>query len=365
MTAARPAVRWGATVGATVAGALVVVLAASAASADGRRGVVVFGIAGVLLLIAGLVFGSGVYPAGLVAIGVSFAFSLAGHQVGSVEVITATALLLLVDQLAAWAFDAATGAVERGRAISGRCLRVVAIVLIGAAVERAGPVCRGSPCARRTRGGSDRHRRCSRCARACRVAALGALGARGSHGAPCRHIVRSDEITASRRARRSLDRLEGVRHQSRAGRDDHRVRVRSAGGRVAEGVARAARRVRCSTPRSRRSTGRSRKPGAVRPTTWRWRASSRKYLEDVYSADPVPREALTDECEILVVGAGFAGLLLWHKLTRGRASSTSGSARRAATSAARGTGTAIRASPVTSSRTATSRCSRRWATSRR
>ena len=39
-----------------------------------------------------------------------------------------------------------------------------------------------------------------------------------------------------------------------------------------------------------------------------------KYLEDVYSAEPVPREALTDECEILVVGAGFAGLLLWHKL---------------------------------------------------
>ncbi len=39
-----------------------------------------------------------------------------------------------------------------------------------------------------------------------------------------------------------------------------------------------------------------------------------KYLSDVYSADPVPREALTDECEILVVGAGFAGLLLWHKL---------------------------------------------------
>ena len=39
-----------------------------------------------------------------------------------------------------------------------------------------------------------------------------------------------------------------------------------------------------------------------------------KYLEDVYSAEPVPREALTDECEILVVGAGFAGLLLWYKL---------------------------------------------------
>ncbi|MET0325582.1 MAG: hypothetical protein ABW219_10190, partial [Ilumatobacteraceae bacterium] len=25
-----------------------------------------------------------------------------------------------------------------------------------------------------------------------------------------------------------------------------------------------------------------------------------KYLQDVYSADPVPREALTDECDILV-----------------------------------------------------------------
>ncbi|MEM7093424.1 MAG: NAD(P)/FAD-dependent oxidoreductase [Actinomycetota bacterium] len=38
------------------------------------------------------------------------------------------------------------------------------------------------------------------------------------------------------------------------------------------------------------------------------------YLDDVYSEDPVPREALTDECEILVIGAGFAGLILWHKL---------------------------------------------------
>ena len=39
-----------------------------------------------------------------------------------------------------------------------------------------------------------------------------------------------------------------------------------------------------------------------------------RYLADVYSADPVEREALTDECEILVVGAGFAGLMLWYKL---------------------------------------------------
>jgi cyclohexanone monooxygenase len=41
-----------------------------------------------------------------------------------------------------------------------------------------------------------------------------------------------------------------------------------------------------------------------------------RYLEDVYSTDPVPREALTDECEIFVVGAGFAGLLLWYKLSQ-------------------------------------------------
>jgi cyclohexanone monooxygenase len=39
-----------------------------------------------------------------------------------------------------------------------------------------------------------------------------------------------------------------------------------------------------------------------------------KYLEDVYSAPPIEREALTDTCEILVVGAGFAGLMLWYKL---------------------------------------------------
>ncbi|MEM8767094.1 MAG: NAD(P)/FAD-dependent oxidoreductase, partial [Pseudomonadota bacterium] len=41
-----------------------------------------------------------------------------------------------------------------------------------------------------------------------------------------------------------------------------------------------------------------------------------KYLEDHYSTDPVEREGLDDECEILVVGAGFAGLLLWHKLSQ-------------------------------------------------
>ena len=41
-----------------------------------------------------------------------------------------------------------------------------------------------------------------------------------------------------------------------------------------------------------------------------------KYLEDVYSAAPVPRESLTDDVEIVVVGAGFAGMLLWYKLQK-------------------------------------------------
>lgn len=39
-----------------------------------------------------------------------------------------------------------------------------------------------------------------------------------------------------------------------------------------------------------------------------------RYLNDVYSAPPVEREPLKDSCEVLVIGAGFAGLLLWWKL---------------------------------------------------
>ncbi len=39
-----------------------------------------------------------------------------------------------------------------------------------------------------------------------------------------------------------------------------------------------------------------------------------KYLEDVYSAPPIEREALTDECDIVIIGAGFAALLLWYKI---------------------------------------------------
>ena len=39
-----------------------------------------------------------------------------------------------------------------------------------------------------------------------------------------------------------------------------------------------------------------------------------RYLEDVYSAPPVERESLDDSCDIIVIGAGFAGLLLWYRL---------------------------------------------------
>jgi cation diffusion facilitator CzcD-associated flavoprotein CzcO len=41
-----------------------------------------------------------------------------------------------------------------------------------------------------------------------------------------------------------------------------------------------------------------------------------RYLEDHYSTPPIEREPLDDDCEIIVVGAGFAGLLLWYKLSQ-------------------------------------------------
>ena len=41
-----------------------------------------------------------------------------------------------------------------------------------------------------------------------------------------------------------------------------------------------------------------------------------RYLEDHYTEAPIARESLTDECEIIVVGAGFAGLLLWYRLSK-------------------------------------------------
>ena len=67
-------------------------------------------------------------------------------------------------------------------------------------------------------------------------------------------------------------------------------------------------------PRSRQSIARSRKRAAARPTTWRWRASSRATSTTSTRRRRSRASALTDECEMLVVGAGFAGLLLWHKL---------------------------------------------------
>jgi hypothetical protein len=63
---------------------------------------------------------------------VSFSFSLTGHHVESAAVIGATALLLLVDQLTAWSFDAATGAIERGRDSAMRVARTSAVVVVGA-----------------------------------------------------------------------------------------------------------------------------------------------------------------------------------------------------------------------------------------
>jgi cation diffusion facilitator CzcD-associated flavoprotein CzcO len=39
-----------------------------------------------------------------------------------------------------------------------------------------------------------------------------------------------------------------------------------------------------------------------------------QYQGDVYSAAPVPRDTLNDNCDVLVVGAGFAGLMLCQKL---------------------------------------------------
>jgi thioredoxin reductase len=42
--------------------------------------------------------------------------------------------------------------------------------------------------------------------------------------------------------------------------------------------------------------------------------SNLSFKEDPFATDPVPRDALHDECEILVIGAGFAGLMLWYKL---------------------------------------------------
>ena len=89
------------------------------------------------------------------------------------------------------------------------------------------------------------------------------------------------------------------------------------------------------------------------------------YAEDDPYVEPgFTREPITDEIDVAIIGGGFSGLLAGARLTE-RASPTSASSRRAATSAAPGTGTATRARSATSSRTATSRCSKSSTTCRR
>ena len=69
-----------------------------------------------------------------------------------------------------------------------------------------------------------------------------------------------------------------------------------------------------STPKNKPDIAISRKKDVARPTTCPWTVSSasiwRTFILMTLSQD-LPR----CECEILVVGAGFAGLLLWHKLS--------------------------------------------------
>ena len=76
------------------------------------------------------------------------------------------------------------------------------------------------------------------------------------------------------------------------------------------------RRAPSSMPRSRRSTGSSRKPAPAPLDYIRMEGEFARYLEDVYSEAPIPRDALDDECEVLVIGAGFGALLLWYRLMK-------------------------------------------------
>ena len=65
------------------------------------------------------------------------------------------------------------------------------------------------------------------------------------------------------------------------------------------------------------------------------------YLDDPYVEPGFTRAPLTDEVEVVIVGGGFGGLLAGARGCARPASTTSASSRRAATSAAPGTGTAI------------------------
>jgi hypothetical protein len=127
-------VRWLTAAGAVVAALLVLTLAVSLATDDSRRGAIIFGVIGVGALVAGLTVSSGAYAGGLVCIAAAFAFSLPGQESASAPIVGAAFLLLLVDQLVAWSLDAATGAIERGRDIARRGVRVLVVSITGAAV---------------------------------------------------------------------------------------------------------------------------------------------------------------------------------------------------------------------------------------
>ncbi len=51
------------------------------------------------------------------------------------------------------------------------------------------------------------------------------------------------------------------------------------------------------------------------PITWPWKASSPSTWRTSIPSHRSSARRSTDECEILVVGAGFGGLLLWYKLS--------------------------------------------------
>ena len=82
-------------------------------------------------------------------------------------------------------------------------------------------------------------------------------------------------------------------------------------------------------------------------STSRSRATFATIVDDPYVEPGFTRAPLTDEVDVAVIGGGFGGLLAGARCAR-PASRTSASSRRAATSAAPGTGTAIPAPSATS-----------------
>jgi NADPH-dependent 2,4-dienoyl-CoA reductase/sulfur reductase-like enzyme len=86
-------------------------------------------------------------------------------------------------------------------------------------------------------------------------------------------------------------------------------------------------------------------------------AVDEEFDRDPFADPAVTRDPVVDDVDVLIVGAGFGGMLTAIDLTRAGIRSFR-IVDKAATSAARGTGTATRVPPATWSRTCTSRCSR-------